>query len=285
SRPSSPVRDGITSPYDEEDLAQRPQKGNGDGWGVVSYRGNLMTRRRVSLLPAHLDSSFDISVQDAIASRPKTMLVHLLKNGKDRLPNPWNLHPFVYENWSGMLNGGLKAINKGAFNQELHDSTFPILGELPKGTTAGEAGLYLFLGRLKKQFGTLSTDEIPFEQVEKVFGQTIQDIMAKSPPEFETFSDPETGIQGTLESKPASNFVVTDGKTLLAFRHGRNLFVGRQVLPNGKSQYLISSEVLMPIPFQPPVKWLQVPEDTILSLTQTPEGKINARFKPLSQIA
>jgi predicted glutamine amidotransferase len=271
-RKTHPVAALMQSATSAAETVRRALKGNGDGWGVVSYNdADQIVQHEVSLKAAHQDPAYQQSISKLIQSNPETALVHLLKNGAGRSPNANNLHPFVVGQWSGMLNGGVKGALMRAW-KEIGGKYGSLAGAHPLGVTAGEAGLILFLGRLKERYGSVDTKQIGIENVKQVFAETVQELMVRSKGVFEIFENllEEHPLPWDGKNLPqaAANFVFTDGDHLFAFRHGRTLYLGKAQDEQGRDVVMVTSEPTVPTGIASQVKWSEVPEDTVLSVTR-----------------
>jgi predicted glutamine amidotransferase len=286
-RKSHPVAALMQSAVSAAETTRRALKGNADGWGVVSYNDqDQITQHDVSLKAAHQDPAYQQSVAKLIQSNPETALVHLLKNGAGRAPNPNNLHPFVLGQWSGMLNGGVKGALMRAW-KEIGEKYGSIAGAYPLGATAGEAGLILFLGRLKERYGTVDTKHIGLEKVKQVFAETVQELLVRSKGVFEIFEnlleDNPLPWDGKVLPQAAANFVFTDGDHLFAFRHGRTLFLGKAQDEQGREVVMVTSEPTLPEGAAAQTKWTEIPEDTVISVLRNETGKLSVQGLPLEK--
>lgn len=286
-RKAHPVAGLMQSAVSAAETARRALKGNADGWGLVSYNDqDQITLHQVSLKAAHQDTAYPKSISKLIQGNPETALVHLLKNGAGRAPNPNNLHPFVVGQWSGMLNGGVKGALMRAW-KEIGEKYGAMAGAYPLGATAGEAGLILFLGRLKERYGSVDTKQIGLENVKKVFAETVQELLVRSKGVFEIFEnlleDNPLPWDGKALPQAAANFVFTDGDHLFAFRHGRTLFLGKVQDELGRDVVMVTSEPTLPEGSSALIKWTEIPEDTVVSVLRHENGKLSVQGLPLTQ--
>lgn len=282
-RVQHPLQWLFTNPISRMDILKRALKGNGDGWGVAAYPENAPVFHKVSMKAAHTDKQYDAAVGDLIQQHPRTFMVHLLKNGEGRSPDLRNLHPFVYQQWTGMLNGGLKGALRHAWKQ-INEQYGPVLGTVNQGTTSGEAGFYLFLGRMKEQYGTVNTEEIGLENVRQGFAQMAQEMLVRSQCIFEPFENVLEGGPYLGAPKGSANFIFSDGQHVFAFRHGRTLFLGRRTLADGTHEVMVASEPSAPSSYTRGLVWTEIPEDTVVVLSRDKNGRIGVTFNHLEEI-
>lgn len=279
-----PHRDGIASPKHEEDLLRDPQDGCLDGWGFASYTaGNAdSVEIRKSLQPAATDPQFDAVAEELVGKSPRTLLAHVMNKifSTRTLATEEDTHPFTFANWSSMFNGVLNGGRTPGIMNALQTTWYPVLGTLPKGTNSGEKILLYFLGKLKQKYNTTNSQDIPTPKLQQAFAETMRDFMQASTPIYDTLEGNISGLKGKIQWGPSCNYVMTDGKVVMAYRKGRKLYLNRHVRENGKSGYLVASE-----PMQPKgqnLEWLELPQEHILTLAKNTGGDIEASLIPVS---
>ncbi|MBY0403566.1 MAG: hypothetical protein K2X66_06675, partial [Cyanobacteria bacterium] len=282
----------------EEDLLQDPEDGNLDGWGLAMYAKNpvespsnglpnnslpnnsLEVKR--SLLPAFQDVQYDTASEVFVQKKPFTLLAHILNKVDPRriLIDEKDTHPFSFQNWSAMFNGFFNGSRTPPILEALETKFYPALGARPQGTNSGEMIMFYFLGKLKSQFGTLDSSQLGIPKLQRAFAETLQAYYKQSDPMYSKLDGSLAGLKGKIQWGPSSNYFVTDGKVLMAYRKGRKLYLNQHVGAKGKLGYLVSSE-----PIQPKNKklsWVELPQDHILTLAKQPDGKIEASLTPMT---
>lgn len=279
-----PHRNGVTTPFHEEDLLKAPLKGNHDGWGMASYCSSKSDAVEIqrSMLPAGKDDRFDATAQALTEQAPQTMLAHILnKVDPNRiLTSEEDIHPFSFGNWSAMFNGVLDGGRTQTMIDAVNTVYCPALNTAPKGTNTGEKILLTFLGKLKQQFGTIDSQVLNVQKLQQTFAQTLQDFLKLSKPVYRDLDGSVAGLKGKIQLGPGCNYIVTDGKVLLAFRKGRKLYLNRHIAANGKAGYLVSSEPIQTKAQK--LSWLELPQDHILTLSKATDGSIAPTLIPLT---
>lgn len=295
--PARPVvaHDGI---YDDEAVRDLPPRGNKDGWGIYTYKGDQLDITQKSLKAAHEDADFDATAQKVAESNPNVVLAHLRVNtsGKDLTLD--EIHPFTQNGWTAMMNGVLSGARTPAAQKPLKDeSGNPILGVSPKTQNGTEVALFTFLTKLKQQgFASFDSAKIPLETLQRTFAETIQSLVAISPPTYRELEGKVNGIKGFAEFRPTANMVLTDGHVMLAHRKSRKLYLASTHTDSGKPEYLISSEpiqskktflqALLGIVGVSPknrLDWAEIPENHILSIAKKKEGVLEPTLMPMSK--
>jgi predicted glutamine amidotransferase len=271
-----------------------------------------------SFAPAHTDANFDQAVQQHLQETPNTLMAHLMHKALPNRPlvNEEDLHPFSHssaqgEHWAGMFNGDVNGGRTPPIVGPLESTYCPLLETQAKGTNSGEKLLLSFLGRLKQSLGHLTPTENDLTQTVKAFAQTLQSFLQASTPIYQPLDESIAGLTGQIQWSPSVNYIVSNGQMVMAFRKGRKLYLnqhpkllGNQLQMENKLQavstqttpqklntdfgYIISSE-----PFQPSeqaltnqnlekLKWLELPQDHILTLFRKADGSISPTLTPLS---
>ncbi|MGA9520744.1 MAG: class II glutamine amidotransferase [Myxococcaceae bacterium] len=225
-----------------------------DGWGIASYDTGLFPQVARGLGAAHMDPEFE-RVSSLLSSH--TVIAHLRLASVGPV-QPCNAHPFIHRSWTFAHNGTLQRFADHQHEIEaLIDADFrPLL----RGDTDSERCFYLFLTLLRARSG--STDIPPLEEVARALALTARTVCKITEPNA---------------TKPSStNFMVTDGRMLLATRRHRTLFFSNrrqrpdEPLPsptgeprNGDrfEQIVIASEQMSS---EDP--WHEVPEDSLIAV-------------------
>ena len=221
-----------------------------DGWGIASYADGLFPQVARGCGPAHSDPEFE-RVSSLVSSHAVIAHVRLASVGA---VNVENAHPFAYRCWTFAHNGTLQRF--ADHRAELEALIDPDFREQIVGETDSERCFYLFLTQLRRQ-STL--EKPPLDEVARALVLTARLAVRIT----------EVGA-----TKPSStNFLVTDGRLLVATRRYRTLFftarrsdaVHTHCTPDDGErvgQILIASEKLDVETTQ----WCEVPEDAAIGV-------------------
>jgi predicted glutamine amidotransferase len=177
-----------------------------DGWGIASYADGELPAVAHGVGPAHLDPEFE-RVSNLVSSRAVIAHVRLASVGPVGLRNA---HPFTHGCWTFAHNGTLQKFDTHRAELEaLVDEDFrPQF----RGDTDSERCFFLFLSHLRRRGGL---DSPSVEDVARALVRTVRMAVKVS----------EVGA-----TKPSStNFLVTNGRLLLATRRHRTLFYTERV--------------------------------------------------------
>ncbi len=174
-----------------------------DGWGIGVYDdGNPRLERRATA--AFEDLHFSTTAERVFAS---TVIAHVRQATIGSLTVD-NVHPFVHGSWTFAHNGTLTGFE--LLRPRLEAEIEPLLRRW-SGTTDSELVFYWILSRMTRQGIDL---ERPIAEPERLAG-----LLAEAVRELAVLSaavDPP---------EPAKlNFLLTDGHSLAASRHGRTLY-------------------------------------------------------------
>ena len=153
------------------------------------------------------------------------------------------------------------------------------IGGGPKGGTDSERVFYFFLANLYETAGTLDSQQIPLETLQKVFSETIRTLVENSTPTAKTIPGDVLGVEGHLQIQPACNFVLTDGEHLFAFRKVLNLYLAQKTLSTKQKVYLVASEPTEKTDSS--VQWLLLPENHLLTLSWDENGNPRPKLEPV----
>jgi predicted glutamine amidotransferase len=270
--------------YDLEDLSGLVRAiGSPDGWGFVGYglSDGELTQPWVqkSALPAEHDPNYSKAVEKLQQSRPHLVMAHVRQTDNPKSVAIQNVHPFVFQNWSLMHNGTIH----GAFAQSTLDKIASHNNELlggPKGQTDTERVFYYFLSILLEKYGTTDSSKLSTEQVQAAFRQAMLDLIAVSPAKSKPIKDSLFSLDGSLQTLPSCNVIISDGQHIYAFRRVLNLFLGENDLGHGEKLYVVSSERI-----EAPSKhwkWLLIPENHFVTLSRNSNGSIQATLGSLN---
>jgi len=219
-----------------------------DGWGIASYESGLFPEVAHGLGAAHQDPEFE-RVSSLVSSHTVIAHVRLASVGPVRLNNA---HPFIYRAWTFAHNGTLQRF--ADHREEVEALIDPEFLPLMRGDTDSERCFYLFLTvlRARTRVDVPNVDEVA--RALAVTARTVCRITEANAP------------------KPSStNFIVTDGRLLVATRRHRTLFYSCVPRKDAESdhpnegqrvqQIVIASEKL-----SSEGKWHEVPEDSIVAV-------------------
>jgi predicted glutamine amidotransferase len=265
--------------YDLEDLSGLVRSvGSPDGWGITSY--NPLTPEPQTLksaLPAEKDPNYALAINTLIKNKPNLVMAHVRQTDNPKSVAIQNVHPFMFHNWSLIHNGAMM----GAFAQSTLDkiaSHQEALAGGPKGQTDSERVLHYFLSVLLEKYDTTDSSKLSTEQVQTAFQQTMSDLIKAAPAKSKPFKDSLFGLEGTLQTLPSCNVVISDGQHIYAFRRVLNLYLGEKDLGHGETLYIVSSE--RSIPASKSMKWLLLPENHFLTLSWNIYGHVILELNP-----
>lgn len=214
-----------------------------DGWGIAHYVDATPEVVR-GLEPAHADPEFE-RVCQGLASRALIAHVRLASIGAVHLRNA---HPFVHERWTFAHNGTVREFL--THQAELEALLDPALRRRLSGETDSERCFYLFLTRLAAL--PEGDDDASALPLARALAQTLRLV---------------SGIVDRPGADPSSmNFLVTDGRRMVATRRRRSLFfsAGGAIAPlpgTPVEELVIASEKIVP-----DAPWHEVPEDGLVGV-------------------
>jgi predicted glutamine amidotransferase len=212
-------------------------KDHPDGWGIGHYAqpDRPLVDRGISA--AFADQEFAHAAERVVA---RTVVAHVRRASCGPVTLA-NTHPFVRGRWLFAHNGTVTRFSEDPLcRQQLEAELEPDLRATLVGDTDSERCFLLFLGRLRSR----------------------SPLAAPAPPADIVWALHETvrvvrGIADRPELEPSSlTFIVSDGESMLALRHGRSLHHCVEAgdgLP--VARYTVASEVL-----GVGVKWEEIPE-------------------------
>lgn len=221
-----------------------------DGWGIASYEG-LCPEVAHGLGPAHADPEFE-RVSSLVSSHAVVAHVRLASVGPVRLPNA---HPFTWKHWTFAHNGTLQKFDE--HRSKVEALIDPDFRELIRGDTDSERCFYLFLTLLRRDHD-LARPTV--QQVASALAQTAVAVVRIT----------EVGA-----TKPSStNFLVTDGRLLVATRRHRTLFFSehKRIADSAErrpdrgerlEQFVVASEKL-----DCDMHWHEVAEDAVVGVDE-----------------
>jgi glutamine amidotransferase len=213
-RANEPTKVECTLAYAQNALLSQSRadlrgKSHPDGWGIGYYQdGDPAIERRATA--AWEDLHFSVTAERMFA---QTVIAHVRKAtvGANAIPNT---HPFAYRRWMFVHNGTVRAFDR--VRPLLEEQTDPELLRLRRGTTDSELTFYWLLTRMNRAGVDLDGRDTPAAAVEDAVGTAVKTL------------DRWCTREGA--ERPAQlNFILTDGRTLVASRWHNSLhWVGRE---------------------------------------------------------
>ncbi|MBX7115847.1 MAG: class II glutamine amidotransferase [Myxococcaceae bacterium] len=202
-----------------------------DGWGLALFDDGAPAIE-VSVKAAHACHRFD---ELSMSLSTKSMLTHLRLASQGDVSER-NAHPFRHENWAFMHNGTLQNFDERY--ERVEALIAPDYRARLCGETDSERCFYLFLTHLRR-FAKPSTREAAV-----ALAHTVRDVV-------DIFD-----VASTAKERTTTNFVAFDGNTLLACRHGKDLFHAF----TGTAHFIASE------PLWPDDPWVAIEEDSVLAI-------------------
>lgn len=176
-----------------------------DGWGIAAYTTSPMPQLAHGLGPAHQDPEFE-RVSNLLSAPTVLAHVRLASVGAVTVRNA---HPFVYGRWCFAHNGTIN--DWGRHQATIEGLIGEPLRKLIKGDTDSERCFLLFVGHLSREHDPAGA--VPVDAVAKAIAKTVAQVAS---------------ITDKTDKKSSMNFMVTDGKLLVASRRQRTLFFSEQ---------------------------------------------------------
>lgn len=217
-----------------------------DGWGIAWYddTGSHVVR---STAPACDDPRFAAA---AAAVSTRIALAHV-RDASVGSVREENCHPFAYGSWMFCHNGTIKAFDrlKASFDRE----TLPELKAARRGDTDSEHLFYWLLsGAAREGFAIGPAD--PAIGLERIDCNGLYEVVRKSLRRLLGWS-----AAADLEAPQGLNLLLTDGRLLIAVRHGRSLWM--QTTTDAAPATIITSE-----PTDASSPWRELEERSILTI-------------------
>ena len=187
-----------------------------DGWGIAAYDAAGMPTLTFSLQPAHADGTFDLAASQLYV---KTVIAHvrLASVGGVHLGNA---HPFRHGRWCFAHNGTVTGFAEA--KERLETEIRPDLRARISGDTDSERCFALLLTELARTADL--EGPVPVDVLARAVARTSARVAAAT----------------DTEDKPSSlNFLVTDGRVMVASRRHRPLHV-----VSAPGSFLVASEKL-----------------------------------------
>lgn len=179
-----------------------------DGWGIATYKDNGTPRLIKNTTAAFNDQTFS---EEAERIYTTAAIAHVRK-ATVGTPSEFNTHPFRVGNWVFAHNGTVTGFS--TVEELLAQETDPDLQQLRRGSTDSEQYFLWLLSQLRRG-GLVDLESDQFDVAESA---RLKPCLAK--------------LIGNLDQRcrnaasdltPKLNFLLTDGKTMVACRWNNNL--------------------------------------------------------------
>jgi glutamine amidotransferase len=198
-------------------------RAHGDGWGVAVHDAKRGWTIAKGVASAHEDPGFDVAASEA---RGSTLLAHVRRRTVGAVSLA-NTHPFHHRGWTFAHNGTIGRLD--ALRVDAGKPTMNLAGE-----TDSELLFAFLMARIESQPG--STEAALASAVDELAG---------------------------IPSLGAATFLLSDGVTLYAYRHGRPLMLLERCCGERIEAVLVASE---PVTEDGP--WESISEQTLIAITR-----------------
>jgi len=176
-----------------------------DGWGI-GYYSNCLPKVERRATAAYTDLHFASTVEKVYA---RVVLAHVRRATVGGVSTE-NTHPFNYGRWTFAHNGTVSAFSEMA--DVLARETLPNLRAQRVGSTDSEASFYWMLSRLSRAGIDIESEEAPdTDRLLEAFRSGVHRLAVE-------------GRERRPDQVPRLNFLLTNGRVLLASRLNRTLF-------------------------------------------------------------
>ncbi len=244
---------------------RRLLKGNTDGWGIKAYTNNQSITKYTGIKPAYKDRQFKKSVKKLVKKNPTVILGHIRAASDKTTVTPDNTHPFIYKHWSFMHNGTVVGMTKPCVQSKILNKYAAINHKV---VVDSEMIFHYILSKVEETTGTdpknLKIKDIGINKFRSIFVRSILELLEIAETKHIILSD---GYKATYS--PITNFIMTDGETIIAFKKGTSLYLGSYGSNYSKS-YILASEVIQPRKYNKKpeifIKWQNIPEEQVITL-------------------
>ncbi len=211
-----------------------------DGWGVGYWHEGREPRIDRGLSAAFSDREFAQAAERVVA---RAAIAHVRRASCGPITLP-NTHPFHHGRWLFAHNGTVADFerHRAKLEAEIDPALRPLLG----GDTDSERCFLLFLTHLAE--ATRPEHEAAPSDVARALRQTVLTVR---------------GVADRLGGIPSSlTFIVSDGQTLLAVRHGRSLYqAAEDGLAGALQRFSVASEIV-----DGERRWHEVPDGALVGV-------------------
>jgi len=211
-----------------------------DGWGIAVHEtktGWTVTKRTAS---ASSDPEFGVTASDATGA---LLVAHVRKRTVGEV-SLGNTHPFRRGGWVFAHNGTIEQLS------ELR-AAVASTGETLTGNTDSEVLFAFLMDRLASHRGAVG----PRIRIDMALARAVADL-------------------ASMQSLGTATFVVSDGVTLYAYRHGRPLYLLERRSQDRVEAILVASEAMTT------ESWTPVAERTLLAIWRHPSVGRAVIFDP-----
>lgn len=206
----SVIKSGVHSSLVAADNAlSRQSARHPDGWGVAYYMDRFPHVIRNS--KKALDDSLFSEVSAVVQTR--TLLAHIRQATVGSV-GVLNCHPFQFGPWTFAHNGNVEGFGSDArVTERVRALVDPRFSAHVLGATDSETCFYVFLSRLSRRVDDVYHAGIPRAVVLTALREMVEEVVAIADP---LAPNPEDPCKMT--------FVLTNGSTLIGYRHRKELF-------------------------------------------------------------
>lgn len=238
-------------------------KGNPDGWGIVLYKDGQIQDSVKSVKPAYEDQLFKSTASSDSTKASDILMAHIRLASDNMSVVKNNVHPFVNDNWAFMHNGFVD-LKESPLIKDRMKQYKELYNLSPQGSTDSETMFYYFLAKMASRQKELNTNNLSKQDIIQAFVSSINDFNHYSKPGLRDFINKKTVYEGKAIMSPTMNFITANGKLVMAYKQGKNLYLG--MIKNKDKEgfyYIVSSEIMEPFDNKR-IRWYEIPDRFIL---------------------
>ncbi len=271
-----------------------PEGQQDDGWGIATFQRPWLSGLpkivlRKSARHAFEDPQFCAATGQAASLSPHVLLAHL-REGRNPILN--NAHPFRMGRLLFMHNGNVLPGVLGEFRRQLETYHRDLGTPLPQGTTDTEQVFLNLIGRFQSKSGQGDPQKLKPSRrlMQRVFKETVRDLVRLSRQEITPAQVAAARASGAREGEAilrkycwsGLNFVLSDGKNILASCYNRKLYLGYRRGFWGIQDVVLASRPMQPMAQsgQKPIEWQEVPDGSFLSIARR-WGRMKVQLEPI----
>lgn len=241
------------------------KRGNPDGWGMVLYKDGHLKEVIKSIEPAYKDELYLTTAKDVSKKDSDILMTHIRLASDNMSVTEKNVHPFVNGNWAFMHNGFVDLKGSSVINDKM--KAYKVEYNLyPQGNTDSETMFYYFLGKMADKRKGLNINNLSKKDIVDSFATSIMDFNQYCKTSFRNLVNNGTAYDGKVIMSPTMNLITTNGKVVMAYKQGKNLFLGMIKTKSNKGiYYIISSEIMEPVT-KKDIQWYEIPDKSMLIL-------------------
>lgn len=238
--------------HDENSLLYL-SKEHPDGWGIAHYQGAYPQLIK-SALCAKKDKLFNHSC-DCIKS---PLIVAHIRRATTGAISIVNTHPFQHGPWIFAHNGHI--INFEAQREKLRKHVAKDLRCFILGTTDSELCFYLILTLLKKKRSNIFDLNLPPRILAEVMYEFVELVTQYIGPLAQTPKE--------LKKKNCLTFVFTNGRSLVGYNGGKELFFHAKNSQNKKNKHSRKNIFIASVPTDPVNSWHRIDHNELIIVDQ-----------------